>query len=258
MAPRGAKSKYWAFTYNNVPLVPGFLDDFKKTLLNLNWLEDAGFQIEVAPTTGTIHLQGHLKLSKINYKSYLNNSVLNKRPYDNKIWWEPARNIEALDRYCQKVQEGAHGFWSKKNTIESIEQAKRDELAKELSFQTNIPAYDGIEYGPEILYDDDGIEYYRDYISDEQYVSKVDLLNSDLKELALTEDKASDISGQTKSDCQPSTDLRPTAGINKLPNYHDKIFVASHPEWADSRQSSDQIEALNIDHPFVCQHQLFR
>lgn len=270
MAPRGVKTQYWDFVYNNET------DETTSQLISMmeqsEWIEDAAFQHEVAPSTGMRHLQGWIKIKdNRQYKSYLLRSILNQGDWENKISFRPARNPKALKDYCKKAQAGAHGYWCKSEELEKKEQLARDELSKELSFVCTTPPDNEEEY--DITgYDEDGNEiivYYdsfHDYLNrrDDQYASTENPLNSDLKALALSDEESDDtyeskLSGQTLSDSLPNTAFRPTAGvIDTLSNYHDMKYEANHQELVDLQPSFDQKVTLSRDHPSVCRFQWSR
>lgn len=124
MPPRRVKTQYWDFVFNNE--TDETTETLKKLLTQWNIIIDSAFQHEVAPTTGTKHLQGWLKLDKRQYKSYLLRSRLNEGEWENKLSFRPARNPKALMAYVKKEQEGAHGYWCK-----SIEE-KKNELTEQV------------------------------------------------------------------------------------------------------------------------------
>jgi len=162
MTTKRVKSAYWDFVFNNET------DESSKSLILLltQWTNvlDAGFQHEVAPTTGTKHLQGWLKLDNRQYKSYLLRSRLNMGDWEDKISFRPARNPKALVSYCQKMQAEAHDYWCKSEELAKIEAVKsqeRDAARKELRSWRNIIPTVHSEY-PIIL---------PDYESDEGYSS---------------------------------------------------------------------------------------
>lgn len=103
------KSRYWDFVYNNE--TDESSDRLKCVMAQWDTLEDAAFQHEIAPSTGTKHLQGWIKLDKRQHKSYLLNSRLNMGEWEGKLSFRPARNPKALIDYCCK--EGGTGYWRK-------------------------------------------------------------------------------------------------------------------------------------------------
>lgn len=159
MPTKRVKSAYWDFVYNNET------DESSKSLILLltQWTNvlDAGFQHEVA-STGTKHLQGWLKLDNRQYKSYLLRSRLNMGDWEDKISFRPARNPKALVEYCQKMQAGAHDYWSKSEELDKIETEKihqRDAARRRLREWGNIiPTVHSED--PIILPDDESDEGY--------------------------------------------------------------------------------------------------
>lgn len=130
MPPKRVKSQYWDFVLNNE--TDESSNSLKMVLTQWNFIIDAAFQHEVAPTTGTKHLQGWLKLDKRQYKSYLLHSVLNEGEWEGKLSFRPARNPKALMAYVQKEQDGAHGYWRKTSYIEETKQSEEMNKARKL------------------------------------------------------------------------------------------------------------------------------
>jgi len=126
MTDQRVKSQYWDFVFNNE--TDETSDSLKSMLTQWEGILDAALQHEVAPTTGTKHLQGWFKLDKRQYKSYIIRSRLNMGEWENKLSFRPARNPKALMEYVKKEQEGAHGYWCKslneKNRLEAEEVEK--------------------------------------------------------------------------------------------------------------------------------------
>jgi len=103
------KSRYWDFVYNNE--TDETSERLKSVMEQWEYLDDAAFQHETAPSTGTRHLQGWVKLKDRQHKSYLLNSRLNMGEWEGKLSFRPARNPKALIEYCCK--EGGTDYWRK-------------------------------------------------------------------------------------------------------------------------------------------------
>lgn len=146
MSSRGSKSNFWSFTYNlknDCDIVTAELAKSKLTqeLRSLSWVHDAGFQLEKGLKSGRYHLQGWLKLTNRQYKSYLLNSFLNQGEYENCMHFERARNIGALVDYCSKVDATkVSDYWCKLDEADHIqkeeEEAKRNAIMQKFEEQT--------------------------------------------------------------------------------------------------------------------------
>lgn len=164
MPPPRVKTQYWDFVYNNE--TDETTESLKNLLTQWNIILDAAFQREVAPTTGTKHLQGWLKLDKRQYKSYLLNSILNSDEWENKLSFRPARNPKALMAYVMKDQEGAHGYWCK--SLEERLKRQEEELKEQIELIKEAEKYGTPFNEPleEYDYDDEGNEItWKDYDS---------------------------------------------------------------------------------------------
>lgn len=133
MSKRGSQSQYWSFTYNlekDVSLVSAESTNLEMVQLfdQLSWIIDAGFQLEKGLKSERYHIQGWIKLSKRNYKSYLLNSILNQGKLENAMHFEVARNPKALVDYCGKDDATKVGtYWCKTQFAELLEAQLKEE-----------------------------------------------------------------------------------------------------------------------------------
>lgn len=104
-------STTWFFTFNN------FEDD--QCVHNWPDVKDAVWQHEIAPTTGTPHLQGFVRFSKPKRFSAL-------KKIDKRISWSPPRDVEASIRYCQKDDTRVAGPWTIGSPVG--QQGKRNDI----------------------------------------------------------------------------------------------------------------------------------
>lgn len=93
-AKRDTQRLYWFFTWNHYG---GVETGDKLNEICERECEWWVFQEEIAPTTGTPHLQGCLKLKDKRRLSELKNI------FGDKIHWEPTRDTEASKQYCSKI-----------------------------------------------------------------------------------------------------------------------------------------------------------
>jgi len=89
---QGVQRVYWFFTYNNY--VPETIVTLEQVLKHeCKWFI---FQEEIAPTTGTPHLQGTICL-----KVKQRNTAL--EAIDPKIWWKPTISVKGSAAYCSLI-----------------------------------------------------------------------------------------------------------------------------------------------------------
>lgn len=126
------RAVYWDFVFNNYTYDD--VSSVKKIFREWDIFEDAGFEEEVAPTTGTKHLQGFIKLARRQAKSYLLNGPLNEGTLKSKISFRVARNWRALKAYCEKEHNDT--FWclqqERANEKNSKEHAYWESLLEEV------------------------------------------------------------------------------------------------------------------------------
>jgi len=127
------KATYWDVVINNYS--DELVSEFKKVCTQWDFIEDAGFEFEVAPTTGTKHMQGWIKLIKQTNKSYILNGPLNQGILVDKCSIRPARNWRALKNYCQKEHDGT--YWNLSDDREKKEELKRIETFKKQQEEAN-------------------------------------------------------------------------------------------------------------------------
>lgn len=96
--PRISPAKHWVFTWNNYPdnareILGSMVPECKKITA----------QCEIAPTTGTKHIQGYIEFQK-------KVRPMGKLPKG--VHWEKAKAFEAADEYCQKNDSRDPDGWS--------------------------------------------------------------------------------------------------------------------------------------------------
>lgn len=109
------KATYWDIVINNYSTSE--LTHLKKVCHDWGMIEDAGWELEIAPTTETPHVQGFIKIAKQVNKSYLLNGPLNEGELKDRISMRPARNWRALINYCQKDHNGT--YWNLKEELKA-------------------------------------------------------------------------------------------------------------------------------------------
>lgn len=95
-----AKSCWWSIVINNPT------EQDRLALLNpADWVKNLSYQDEIAPTTGTLHIQGALNTQSVRFSAIKN--------------WLPRANIQAcyksakaLENYCKKSKTAVEGTYT--------------------------------------------------------------------------------------------------------------------------------------------------
>lgn len=98
-ASRTVQFKNWCFTYNNYPDARAFIDELRAH----PWVKHYVVQQELAPDTGTPHLQGYVALKSRRTITVIKGDS-GAFPTHGTIHWEPCREIEASIRYCSDAR----------------------------------------------------------------------------------------------------------------------------------------------------------
>jgi hypothetical protein len=132
----GQKRVWWFFTWNNyVEKDCGLLASF---FLDLG--AKYCFGEEIAPTTGTPHLQGFVKFAQQKRLKTIRNDLIRFFGHS-KLSWSPSRNREACYDYCEKdgiVYKNMERPTNRKKKLSPMEEDRREVLQQ----------YDGVEWRP--------------------------------------------------------------------------------------------------------------
>lgn len=129
----------WCFTLNESsenPLNEQAVDGMKKLLRSIckSWT----FQLEKAPSTGTLHFQGSIKLKEKQRLTAL-------KKHNARIHWEPtAAQDDSADLYAQKDDTRVQGPWSDKNEPKYVPRQIRGQQLRgwQVELKDNLSLWD--------------------------------------------------------------------------------------------------------------------